>query len=118
MAKASGREGGASSLHFHEGKHNTFIVQWGTVEIWGEHTRLAILHAGSCFVTPAGVHHRMVFATDASLFELYYPVEGDEVHKNDIVRLAPGWTPEDAPVKALRELRASSRAGEPACSPG
>ena len=101
LALAEGHAGGASSLHTHHGKHNTFLVLTGTVELLGaEGELLARLDPHESYTAPAGLPHRMVFATDARLYEFYYPLDdnGGSIDLGDIQRLDAGWKPGEAAV--------------------
>ncbi len=99
LALADGHAGGASSMHTHRGKHNTFLVLTGTVEIVGADGEvLALLNPHDAYTAPVNVPHRMVFVTDATLYELYYPVAGNGgIDLDDIQRLDGGWKPGEGP---------------------
>ena len=98
LDRAHGLEGGASSLHLHERKHNQFIVVAGCVEIWlptrdgPESMTYRLTAGGSCWI-PAGDRHRMVFAEDSDLYELYMAVPGAAIDQHDIKRFDEGRRP-------------------------
>ncbi|MCP4540262.1 MAG: cupin domain-containing protein [Chloroflexi bacterium] len=102
LAKATGKAGGASSLHYHRHKHNTFAVIRGTIKIQFsgakanrlEMSQFELLEQGESFTAPAGVKHRMIFLTDATLHELYQATKGHLVQSDDIVRLMSDWAPD------------------------
>jgi len=96
LAIAHGHAGGASSMHTHQRKHNTFLVLTGEVEIVGaDGDSLAVLRPHESYTAKVGVPHRMVFITDATLYEFYYPVDdnGGTIDLGDIQRLDRGWKP-------------------------
>lgn len=99
VAYAVGEAGGASSMHVHNAKHNVFLCLTGVVEIRGpEDDVLALLHPHEAYTAPAGLHHRMVFVTDATLYEFYYPVDdngGGTIDLADIHRIDGGWSPQE-----------------------
>jgi len=94
LAVATGKAGGASSMHTHRHKANTFIVESGTVIIELDE-RAVKLSAGESTTIPAGYAHRMIFKTDARLYELYYAIPGQMIDLADIQRLKPGWKPDE-----------------------
>jgi len=96
LAIAYGKAGGASSLHYHAHKHNTFVVLSGEVVIRKTTSDMAKgsrLLALDSYTVSAGVPHRMVFVKDTVLHELYVAVDGYPIEMGDIVRLEPGWEP-------------------------
>ena len=101
LARAWGKAGGASSLHFHRGKHNAFLVLTGKVEIVGPDGSPPLvlgpcgLHTvrHGCATVEAGVVHRMVFLEDSMLHELYQAVPYGVIDLDDITRLDDGWEP-------------------------
>ncbi len=101
LAYAEGHAGGASSMHTHRNKHNVFLVLTGEVLIEGaDGDPLAVLCPHTAYTAKAGVPHRMVFLTDATLYELYYPVDenGGTIDLGDIQRLDKGWKPGEHPA--------------------
>lgn len=98
LAFAKGLAGGASSLHIHHQKHNTFVVDDGVLEIWGHGlTLIAHLEAGQSYAVSAGVEHRMVFLTDARVYEFYHAL-ANGLSLDDIKRIEPGWKPGEREV--------------------
>jgi len=94
LAIACGKANGASSLHFHAEKHNAFLVQEGIIEIWGKgQIFLARVGPQEAYVSPAGEVHRMVFLTDATLYEFYRTKDGQILRLDDIARIEDGWVP-------------------------
>lgn len=93
LAIAYGKAGGASSLHYHKYKHNTFVVLSGEVSIRGRMGRLARLGPQDSYTVPALVSHQMVFNEDTILHELYQAVDGHPIELGDIIRLEDGWGP-------------------------
>ena len=98
LAYAEGKTGGASSLHYHAHKHNTFLVLSGLVEIevapgHGAPDFVYVLRAGESCNMVAGQHHRMVFAADSTLLELYAALPGQKIDLGDITRLDAGRSP-------------------------
>jgi len=106
LARAVGVAGGASSLHTHRDKANLFHVLHGFVEIHGEQGKLITLdkHRHPVFVAPPRMVHRMVFQTDAILFEVYTPGLNRTVQLEDIQRLDHGRYPEHLDRDALGRL--------------
>lgn len=100
LAFAEGHAGGASSMHTHRRKHNVFMVLVGTVEIHGVDGLLVRLNPHESYTAPANLPHRMVFVTNANLYELYYQVDdnGGTIDLGDIQRLDDGWKPGEAPA--------------------
>ncbi len=101
LALVHGSAGGCSSFHRHHGKSNIFIVQRGKVVITRDWPHRAgstlfpdagetILRAGDSMVVAADQLHRMAFAEDSILYELYLPHEGHVVELGDIERITPG----------------------------
>ncbi len=101
VAYAEGKAGGASSMHVHDHKHNVFVCLTGIVEIRGvDEAVLAELRPRESYTAPAGLYHRMVFVTDATLYEFYCPVDdngGGTIDLADIHRIDGGWTPDSHP---------------------
>lgn len=93
LAVVYGKAGGASSLHYHGYKHNTFAVLRGRVEIIVSGLGSQVLGDHQSCVVPAGVAHRMHFLKDTVLHELYQAVDGHPIELGDIVRLDDGWEP-------------------------
>lgn len=103
LHEARGRAGGASSLHLHAGKHNAFLVVAGSIEIWDRSGLLKRLGPTDAYMAPARQPHRMVFQTDAVLYEFYRAAVPDHtLDLLDIDRLEPGWSPEDRPGQISR----------------
>lgn len=105
LARAVGLAGGQSSLHTHQAKDNLFFVVAGRVEIWNATAKLATLAHDKrrVMLAPADMPHRMVFVTDAILFELYSPKAGCEVNANDINRRDNGRRPTIEALEAARQ---------------
>jgi len=108
LAIAQGKAGGASSLHTHQGKGNGFFVVQGIVEIWSQHGLRAQMEPKGGYWSPAGEIHRMVFITDALLYEFYRGHNGRPIDLEDIQRFDVGWRPGEREVKS-RLRRASQR---------
>lgn len=99
MARAVGLKGGQSSLHHHNYKRNVFIALHGFVEIWSESGKvIATIDKirRPVFVAPPGMKHRMVFATDAILYEFYTAGLNRELDMDDIVRMDVGKLPTES----------------------
>jgi oxalate decarboxylase/phosphoglucose isomerase-like protein (cupin superfamily) len=106
LARAVGVAGGASSLHTHRDKSNLFHVLHGFVEIYGTEGKIVTLdkHRHPVFVAPPGMVHRMVFQSDAILFEVYTAALNRTVQLDDIQRLDDGRYPEVLDREALGRL--------------
>lgn len=80
------RPGIASSLHYHERKHETFVVGSGVFEV-EKHGEKRVMNAGQAIIMAQGVHHRVRciepgFIVEASTHD----------DPNDCVRLVPSET--------------------------
>jgi mannose-6-phosphate isomerase-like protein (cupin superfamily) len=97
LAVAHGTAGGASSMHVHRDKHNTFIVRKGKIEIEVQGPRVRKIQAeltpGESHTSPAGEPHRMIFVEDSQLFEMYVATPGKLIDLADIEREDEGWFP-------------------------
>lgn len=98
VARAVGLKGGRSSLHHHRHKQNAFLILHGFVEIWNESDKVLVKldnNRRPVFVAPPGLPHRMVFATDAILYEFYAASLNKTIDPNDIVRKDVGRKPDE-----------------------
>lgn len=83
------KKGGTSSRHFHQARHNMFLVVKGRLKIvqWrGKLKEEVILKAGQNCCSPAGVVHAFEALTDVDLIEFYWA----ECDPHDIVRFDQG----------------------------
>ena len=110
-----GWQGGASSLHRHNFKHNQFVVLKGEIylsDIDGERTHVLSHEDGleSTATIDAGEWHRMEFGQHTTAIEIYYapkelsildPVAG---MYSDIERKDTGVTPENQPSRHPHNL--------------
>jgi mannose-6-phosphate isomerase-like protein (cupin superfamily) len=92
LVRCAGYAGGASSLHLHRRKFNTFMLVSGKMRLSIEETDV-IMSGGDSFTVRPGVRHRMAFVTDALLFELYAAIPGGSIEPGDIVRFDEGRKP-------------------------
>lgn len=92
LVACSGKAGGASSLHLHRHKSNTFFMRKGRLKLLVGDTEL-ILAAGDSFTVRPGIRHRMTFVADSELVELYVPLPGQVIDPGDIVRFDEGHRP-------------------------
>lgn len=95
LFRFEGRKGGASSLHYHEGKDNIFIVTRGALKVAFNGFEV-LVGPGQSVRVPAWVPHRMRMLADVAGYELYEAAGEDALRLEDITRLEPGWTPEGA----------------------
>jgi len=89
------KAGGYCSEHYHNGKHNSFFVVSGTLEIteWSTLTGeeiITVLEAGQAHVVPAMVWHKFRAITDCVCHELYYNDDNSPIDPDDIVRRTEG----------------------------
>ena len=108
---ARGRAGGASSYHYHEAKSNVFIVASGEVELWSA-GEVVICKPGASYLMRPFIPHRMVFRTDAELYEFYVVEPGELLDPGDIVRMRDGWAPGKGPDRYEGELEAMIEAAK------
>ena len=110
LAIAWGKKGGASSLHYHHGKHNSFLVLAGEVRIdqrddaqvsEGAPILPRLLTVGQCLTVPATQDHRMVFLEDSVLHEIYQALPYMLIDLDDITRFDDGWEPGRGPSGRL-----------------
>ncbi len=91
-------KGSFCSKHYHENKHNGFVVIEGnlTVRVWdsalddstmAEHKLEA---DGSSFVVQCNKLHQFYSEEGARVVEFYLPAEGVDVDPEDIIRLSRG----------------------------
>ena len=99
LDEIAGAQGGASSLHLHAGKHNTFLVTRGVLDVFttfsvppdGEIEAIERrLTTGDTLTIKAGRKHRMVFVTYAEGYELYTAAGPTPLDPADIVRFDEG----------------------------
>lgn len=86
------KKGGKSSRHFHQARHNLFMVEKGKLRItqWrGELTESVVIGPGENCCSPAGILHAFEALTDVVLIEFYW----SECDPHDIVRLDQGSLP-------------------------
>jgi quercetin dioxygenase-like cupin family protein len=95
LFRFQGTRGGASSLHRHAGKTNSFFVVEGRLEIRSNDGMKHTIFPGQWFFVPAGMWHRMIFLQDTVGYE-FYTSQGETLSLEDIERIEPGWTPEAA----------------------
>lgn len=81
------KNGGFSSKHKHEFKHNFFFVESGTlmIEHWQNDYDLVdktILQAGESCSIPPKHYHKFIALADTIAYEIYYV----ELNDNDIIR--------------------------------
>ena len=102
VSEAYGKEGGASSLHAHQYKTNSFLVLRGHVCLTGSDGDLIqdVLQ-GESFMVMSGRLHRMEFRKDSALHEVYQAVGGWPIDLDDIVRQDFGWVPGGGPTRRL-----------------
>ncbi len=94
ISEAYGQQGGASSLHVHRYKVNSFLVLRGHVCLTGPDGEvIQDLVQGQTFMVSTGIPHRMEFRKDSALHEVYQAVGGWPVDLDDIVREDLGWEP-------------------------
>lgn len=98
LAEAHGTAGGASSLHIHRGKANTFIMVEGALEVWSRDGLIASLCEGDTVCVPAGEPHRMVWRSSGVVLELYHALPNMRIDLADIERMEPGWKPGERTV--------------------
>lgn len=91
------RRGGFSSRHYHEHKHNLFIVLSGTLEVKeyngiGETLKTSCLRKETAALSvPAGMPHRFYALKDVDALEVYVARDAARpVEPGDIVRLDEG----------------------------
>ncbi len=92
LYRIEGQRGGASSLHRHALKSNSFHVFSGRLAIYSNDGMKHTIFPGQWFFVPDGMWHRMIFLEDTVGYEFYT----GQVDPNDIERIEQGWTPEAA----------------------
>jgi len=102
VSEAFGLKGGASSLHKHIHKANSFLVLVGHVCLTDQDGNVIkdVMPAESFAVTP-GTLHRMEFREDSALHEVYQAVGPWSIDLDDIVREDLGWEPGGGPSRRL-----------------
>jgi mannose-6-phosphate isomerase-like protein (cupin superfamily) len=93
VARISIVAGGYCSEHYHAHRHNQFIVHRGTLRIrylrdnrWQQRD----LQAGQHFLVPACEIHQFEALTPVMADEVYWPILGMKVKRNDIIRRSGG----------------------------
>jgi len=99
VSEAFGLKGGASSLHQHLHKANSFLVLTGLVCLTGTDGLTVPVRPGQSFTIPAGQRHRMEFREDSALHEVYQAVGPWPIDLDDIVREDDGWEPGRGPIR-------------------
>lgn len=89
-----GLAGGASSMHLHRGKANTFIVVRGVLGVrFSDDVLWRVLAENESFTVRPGIKHRMTFLADCEAIEVYHAEPGTKIDPVDIVRFDEGWAP-------------------------
>ena len=100
--EAYGQQGGASSLHFHKYKTNSFLVLRGHICLTGpDGAGIQDVLQGESFMVMAGRLHRMEFREDSALHEVYQAVGPHPIDLDDIIREDLGWEPGGGPSRRL-----------------
>jgi quercetin dioxygenase-like cupin family protein len=92
LYRIEGKRGGASSMHRHAIKSNSFHVLSGRLAIHSNDGMKHTIFPGQWFFVPAGMWHRMIFLEDTVGYEFYT----GQIDLQDIERIEQGWTPEAA----------------------
>lgn len=87
--------GHAGSLHYHRKKHETFLLNVGSVVVEVGDARHR-LYPGDLIDVPAGTSHRITALRDAELWEFSTPHDDD-----DVVRLEPSRIVIESPNDAI-----------------
>jgi len=102
VAICATKAGGASSMHFHRGKSNTFLVLSGRLAVDTEDGTRRVLGPHQSVTVAPRVRHRMVFLEPTEAIELYVAIPGSKIDTRDIVRLDEGWRPGERSISRSR----------------
>lgn len=89
LHRATIKKGGISSEHYHQARHNLFLVEKGRLKItqWrGKLVEEVIIGPGEVCCSPAGVKHAFEALSNVVLIEFYW----SECDPHDIIRFNQG----------------------------